>query len=323
MGTVNQVVRDNIVSQTIASKSFAAQLYDAVIAPIAPIPAENLRDIRLVTSITLVTVVSMFLRLLFGFDIVILVGLITTIVAYVASRTTYWKFSGLIVVMLLAAPSVVNLATTVPEATESVSDWAIARSTWLVLPMLLASIFFSWRSTFLFGLAVIAAACVAVSFNDTVILSNMIGSISLLGILTALLVLAVRHRDMVEQDRQQQLIRNNAELEDIRQKLEERVKERTVELEDVNQELNLLNATLERRIDQRVQELNLSQGELKSAQEALQQAQNRAKGMYTTIDVLLKQLRSVFHHRPSREELSGYMEILDTEYEKLSTYFEN
>ena len=317
------MVRDNIVSQTIASKPVVSRLYDAVIAPFAPIPAANLRDVRLVTSITLVMVISLFIRMWFNFHAILLVDFIAGVVAYALSRTTYWKFSGLIIVVLLAIPSFVTLTTTAPGVpAEFVADWAFARLTWLALPMLLASVFFSWRGTLLFGLAMIAGALLAPSFNDGIVMSNMIGPIAMLSILTALLVLAVRHRNMVERDRQAQLMQTNEALLETQNLLEARVRERTLELEKVNQELNLLNTTLERRIDQRVQELHLSQEELKSAQEALQQAQNRAKGMYTTIDILLKQLRSVFHHRPSREELSGYMELLDKEYEKLSTYFE-
>jgi hypothetical protein len=304
------------MDSTSTPKSLINRLGDIIISPHAAIPAASLRDVRLVTSIALTTAVFVFIGVLFSFDTTMMLGLAAAIVAYALSRTAYWKIAGLIIVVLLAAPSLVNLATLVPEPNIDLGDWVLARAAWLALPMMLANVFFSWRGTFLYGLTMFVAVILTAFYNPAIAPTDIIGSISLIGILTVLQVLAVRHRDLVEHDRQAELVATNQALIEARDTLELRVQERTAELHQ-------LNATLEKRIEERVQELQMSQAELGTAHQALQHEKDRVKSMYVTIDILLKQLRSVIHHRPSREDLASYMTVLESEYEKLSHYFEN
>ncbi len=143
----------------------------------------------------------------------IVFGFFFAIVAYGLSRTPYWKIAGLIIVILLAIPSLMSLVTGTPEvAAEYFSDWTLARLVWLALPMMLASILFSWRSSFLYNLGLMGACFLAETLNPQIALSDMIVTFSVIGILSALIVLASYHQDIVEHDRRTQLIQTNKAL---------------------------------------------------------------------------------------------------------------
>src|SRR5690606_17713323 len=109
-------------------------------------------------------------------------------------------------------------------------DWVVARAAWVALPLLLASIFFSWRGTLVSGILLSIAVGFSVNLNPNLEFNEAIGGIALLGVLTALSVLSVRHRNSVEADRQAQLLQVNQALTDARDNLEKRVEERTAEL---------------------------------------------------------------------------------------------
>lgn len=213
-----------------ASKSFIGRLDSWLISPSAQVPELERRDARLITSLSAVLVVAFFLRLMFtsSVDTVLIGSVVAMGFSYVISRTQYRKLSAFIIIVLLLMPILSNLLA-IP-AIEDHADWVQGRSVWLALPMVLASIFFSWRGTFLIGLGLFATLVFVPNLNDALVLNDMIGSMAVVGILTALLVLAERHRDAVEDDRRAELIIANSELRDARNNLEKRVEERTRDL---------------------------------------------------------------------------------------------
>ncbi|MBC8171824.1 MAG: hypothetical protein H7X77_09125 [Anaerolineae bacterium] len=211
-------------------RTFASQLHDLVLAPSRQIPEAETRDAKLVTSLALVIIVALAMRLFAGLDALILAGLIAGIIAYAISRTPHRKIAGVIIIAVLVVPSLSGLATLTPTAGTNIADWVVARLAWVALPLLLASIFFSWRGTLATGVLIGIAAAMISTLNPDLTMRNMTGSIALIGVLTALLVLAVRHRNQVENDRKAQLLRINHELTDARDNLEKRVTDRTVEL---------------------------------------------------------------------------------------------
>lgn len=220
-----------MVSTTVP-KSFIGKLDDWLISPSKQVPELERRDARLITSLAAVLVVAFFLRLLFTstVDTVLIGSFVTMIVAYAISRTPYRKVSAFIIIMLLLAPTISNLLGT--PVGENYADWVLGRAVWLALPMVLGSVFFSWRGTFLIGLGLFITMAVMPNFNQLLVFDNMIGSMAIMGILTALLVLAERHRDAVEDDRRAELIIANKDLQNARNNLEKRVEERTQELNE-------------------------------------------------------------------------------------------
>ena len=213
-----------------APDSFVKQLDNWILSPSSSIPELERRDARLVTSLAFVLVISFSLRMLFEstLDIVVVGSFIAMIISYTLSRTTYRKLAAGIIIALLIIPSLSNLLA-IPDSS-NVADWVSGRAVWLALPMVLGSIFFSWRGILVIGIGLFATMTLMPNFNDALIFNDMIGSMAIIGILTALLVLAQRHRYFVEEDRRTELITANKALEDARNNLEKRVDERTAEL---------------------------------------------------------------------------------------------
>jgi len=213
-----------------APDSFVKQLDNWILSPSSSIPELERRDARLVTSLAFVLVISFSLRMLFEstLDIVVVGSFIAMIISYTLSRTTYRKLAAGIIIALLIIPSLSNLLA-IPDSS-NLADWVSGRAVWLALPMVLGSIFFSWRGILVIGIGLFATIALMPNFNDALIFNDMIGSMAIIGILTALLVLAQRHRFFVEEDRRAELITANKALEDARNNLEKRVDERTAEL---------------------------------------------------------------------------------------------
>lgn len=68
---------------------------------------------------------------------------------------------------------------------------------------------------------------------------------------------------------------------------------------------------------QDLSQLEKVQKQLLAAQSEIALQSKRTNRLYTMIDLMLKQLNSVFEHGASREELRGYMKTLNEEFEKL------
>lgn len=208
-------------------QSFTSKFDKLVLSPSKQTPEIEHRDARLVTSISLVTVIAMFSRLFFGIDTVFLISFIIVVFAYIFSRTQYRNISSIILVVLLAAPSFAQL-TTFPvngAGITSISDWVVARASWLLIPMVLSGIFFSWRGTFIYGITLAVMLALFPSFNSDIVFNDMISAFAIVLVITILLALAGRHRDAVEADRRAVLIVTNENLEEARNNLEERTLE--------------------------------------------------------------------------------------------------
>ncbi|GAB5492865.1 MAG: hypothetical protein Phog2KO_30800 [Phototrophicaceae bacterium] len=220
------------MSSASSSKSIFNTVDDWIISPSKHVPELEQRDARLVTSLAIVLVIAFSLRLLFTstVDNILIGSCIAMIIAYGISRTRYHQLSAFIIIALLIAPTVGNLLDTPPRT--DVGDWVIGRVSWFALPLVFASIFFSWRGILSIGLGIMGILALIPTFSDVLTFYDMIGSLSVVGILTALLVLAERHHDSVENDRRAELIKSNRALTDIKRTLEKRVDERTSELNE-------------------------------------------------------------------------------------------
>lgn len=212
------------------SQTWMSQLNELMLAPSKKIPEAEVRDARLVTSLALVIIIALAMRLTINLDALIFAGLIAGIIAYAVSRTTYRKIAGVIIVLLLVMPSLYGLAMGVPGAGSDKIEWVFTRVAWMTLPLVLASVFFTGRGMLVTGISITLITAVVGNLNPELAMRDMIGGVALLGVMTALLAVAMRHRNQVEADRQAELIRINQELKDARDHLERRVEERTRDL---------------------------------------------------------------------------------------------
>jgi GAF domain-containing protein len=159
---------------------------------------------------------------------------IVLLVAYGFSRTKYYRVGTVLTLALL---------TVLPFAAVIVtSSHDITAVTWIVLTVILSSIFFAMQGVVattgfgLVGLLLVALLIPRVSYVD---IMSQFGLVLLTG---GALLIATRFRDLQERGRQAELAERNRELVTARAALEERMVERTHEL---SRRMSYLEATAE------------------------------------------------------------------------------
>jgi methyl-accepting chemotaxis protein len=138
--------------------------------------------------------------------------------AYGLARTRYYR-TGIIVA--LAAFSSIPLAGLVAAR---VPDAIIVTSAfiWAAVPILLGSILLSVRGTIVLGAANAGVLLLSPLLFPGIAYADTSQVLSFIVIVSALIVVAMRHRDRLEQDRRAIVWQQNQELQDIRASLEER-----------------------------------------------------------------------------------------------------
>ena len=155
---------------------------------------------------------------------------VALILAYSLSRTRYHQVGAAIAVAAYAGTPFL-LTVLLPDH----SYVALLQSlVWLILPVLLANLLFSIRG---FGLTVVAI-CAGVVLLPLLIQVDEISSVFFLGgfigVVSGLLSVTTRHRNLIEQDRLFELSSANRELQALRESLEQRVAACTAELAETN-----------------------------------------------------------------------------------------
>jgi signal transduction histidine kinase len=227
-------------ARTPASPMVAA-LRRLLVAPRAAlsVDAEAARATELVAGLALVMVVTLLAGIVYllvneplevasAFAGPLSVDLIGYGAAYVLARTRSTRSGAWLVVLIqLATPLML------PAVVPFVDVVRMHLAPWVVMGMLTASATLD-RSAVLWTGVGSTAGIVATWTFEGGSLSHAVPPAFFTGAATAALFVYSRHRDALESARQQQLCARNADLEDLRASLEDRVRERTAQLEEAN-----------------------------------------------------------------------------------------
>ena len=190
------------------------------------------RKARLTASFLLIVLVSLLLEQIIGGNTPLLMPLFLLPI-YILARTRYYSLAALIMIASLSFPSFM-VAATLP--TYNVDKITIAFM-WLSLPLVLASLLLSFRAVYLVATINFGGIWVLVFWHPEIMLFMVSGALGYVGILSLFVALVTHQRNLLEQDRRQELERANQALQANEEQLEAIVATRTQALMDAQAEL--------------------------------------------------------------------------------------
>lgn len=207
------------------------------------------RQARLISSLLLAFAILSSVRVIIAFisgsfrtdQSVPIFGILVLIlfVAYGISRS---RFSLLATFVALSALSVFIVG--IIQIREDVTTVnALGSGMWLIISVLLAGMLFPWWGSILWALVNITFVLVVTSIMPELAPGSLTTIWSMIIVVTGLLIILNRNRELQEQDRQGELLEVNRELMDLRDDLEERVRRASRELAlaaDVGQRVSLV-----------------------------------------------------------------------------------
>jgi signal transduction histidine kinase len=222
--------------------SFIATARHIFIDPLAPgLNATDRRTAQLAAGLLLLGFVGVLIRLVFfTFDTAILVSSLVTAVAYGVARTRFYRISVIGLLLALAAPSFAN--TVAQHSIER--DIFTTRMIWLVLPIILAGVFLTvWQTALIVGL-LFGATLALIPLMPGMTVAAEAGILGLIGLSGLITIAGMVYRDSIERERQKELVKTNADLQEAQSLLMATV--------DVLQESETI---LEKRVEERTREL--------------------------------------------------------------------
>ncbi len=214
------------------------KFWQRIVAPNAAITdVGRQRQARLFSTLLLVTSLLIIVRVIVGvisgsaytdpsFPLLgIMVGLM--IAAYFLSRTKYYVW-GLVL-------GLVGLSALIHSIIIIRGDFSEARiessSFWLFIPLIFGGMIFPWWGTLLWGVANITPLVVIPRVIPEITPAGYSTVLSLTIVVTALVMILNRSRNLQEQDRRNEILSVNRELADLSASLETRVQDATQNLE--------------------------------------------------------------------------------------------
>jgi GAF domain-containing protein len=146
---------------------------------------------------------------------------------YIFSRTRFYNYGAVITVTVLSALPFLLAVTRGDFSAERIPSVL----GWLILPLIVGSIFLNVRGVIILALANITAVILFPRFVNQIQFQVIFPPLSLLIVVSTLILILVRNRNQLEQYRLTDLSEKNLELRSLQGSLEERVKNRTTSLE--------------------------------------------------------------------------------------------
>ncbi len=160
--------------------------------------------------------------------------LILLVVGYLTARTRWYKFAMLLLMIALSFPSYV-VALTVPDPNPSVINNSFI---WIILPLILSSLFYSVRTTVLFTTLNVAFISVLPLLRSDLTFIDISGSIGFYVMVAVFVIAVMTQRNQLEKDRQEELLKNRNQLaEEVanRKKFAEQAQRRADQLVMLNE----------------------------------------------------------------------------------------
>lgn len=154
-------------------------------------------------------------------------GLVGLGVIYGLSRTRYFRLAAWLTIITIQATIIATMVS-------SQSDVRLAvLPTFLLIPVIFASMLISLRGTILIGIANLPLMVLAHLYIDSHALNqpDVLYPVMVLSICSLLIMLFMRYRDIVEQDHEAELSRLYQQSQGLNEVLETKVNERTAELQ--------------------------------------------------------------------------------------------
>ena len=161
-------------------------------------------------------------------------ALILLVIGYLIARTRWYKAAILLLMVALSFPSYV-VALTVPDPNPSVINNSFI---WIILPLILSSLFYSVRTTVLFTTLNVALIFVLPLLRSDLTFIHVSGSIGFYVMVAVFVITLMNQRNQLERDRQGELLENRNQLaEEVanRKKFAEQAQRRADQLVMLNE----------------------------------------------------------------------------------------
>ena len=172
------------------------------------VKAEDRRQAKLLSILLLVTLLAVISERIVGGNVPI--GfLIFLLLGYVVSRTSYFHLAAVSCIFILGVPSyLVTFTLSQPIALRLMASFM-----WLVIPILLSSVFLSIRGTAVIIALFIVGIILLPLLNPTLTRSVLWGALGFVATTGIIVLIVMRQRDLIEQDRQAELEAKNSALQ--------------------------------------------------------------------------------------------------------------
>ncbi len=183
-------------------------LWKLLTEPFESLPRAEDRRLATISAIfLLVSVIGVLLEQMIGGRTSVST-LILLVIGYLIARTRWFKVAMLALMVTLSFPSYV-VALAVPDPNPSVINNSFI---WIILPLILSSLFYSVRATVLFTTLNIALISVLPLLYSDLTFRDISGSIGFYMMVAVFVIAVMTQRNHLERDRQEELIESRNQL---------------------------------------------------------------------------------------------------------------
>jgi signal transduction histidine kinase len=199
-------------------------------APQKTLIGPDRRNARLLAGLLLVIILGLLLSQITAPTAALSVVLVLFLPLYFLSRTQYYKYSAFITLIVFSLSIIFFFPLGDAAPTSYQINEVDGFVTWVALPVLIASMILSFRNTFILAIVNIVLLIVLPSIVPGLTLNVALGAAGFPLTIIPLILVAMRHRQQLEEERQTELKETNQALQKSESQLEQRVLERTRDL---------------------------------------------------------------------------------------------
>ena len=212
---------------------FIRQLWKFLTEPFEILPGEDRKYASILSVFLLVGMLGTWLEQMIGgrtpaFTLLMLLA------GYLIARTRWYKIALLILLVVLSFPTYLVAITTSDPTPATLNNAFI----WIILPLILSSLFYTTQTTIYFALLNITLMIVLPILRSEMTFSDISGSIGFYTMVAVFIITVMAQRSQLEKDRQQELVESRNRLSEEaaqRKQLAEQAQRRANQLVMLNE----------------------------------------------------------------------------------------